>query len=77
MEVELKTLLEQQLEAQNQRIAELRLEQQQMFEKMMTLLQKEKSNEVNSNNSNNSNSELLNMGSEFKFLPKIEFFSMG
>ncbi|KAJ8423987.1 hypothetical protein Cgig2_009195 [Carnegiea gigantea] len=42
MEAQLRTLLEQQIEAQNQKIAELRIEQQQMFAKIMTALEKDK-----------------------------------
>ncbi|KAJ8448024.1 hypothetical protein Cgig2_028900 [Carnegiea gigantea] len=46
MESQLRALLEEQLAAQNLRISELRLEQQQMFEKMMTALQKERTSEL-------------------------------
>ncbi|KAJ8441868.1 hypothetical protein Cgig2_034127 [Carnegiea gigantea] len=48
MEAQLRALLEEQLEIQHQRISELRLEQQQMFERMMSMLQKEISSECTS-----------------------------
>jgi len=73
MENQLRTLLEQQLELQNQRILELR-DQQRMFEQMMALLLKEKTNEVNVGTPNSeSGSGVGGAGNAFKFLPNIEF----
>ncbi|VFQ93324.1 unnamed protein product [Cuscuta campestris] len=68
---QLKIILEQQLASQNQKIEEIRAEQQNMFEKMMELLEK------SSHNENRSSSEVIgNEGGDrtaFKFLPKLEF----
>ncbi|KAJ8432889.1 hypothetical protein Cgig2_017618 [Carnegiea gigantea] len=76
MEAQLRTLLEQQIEAQNQKIAELRIEQQQMFAKIMTALDKDKdSNDVGENQINTS--EVTGDRNVFKFLPKIEFPNFG
>jgi len=76
MEAQLRTLLEQQIEAQNQRIAELRVEQQQMFAKIMSVLEKDKdSNDVGENQINTS--EVTGDRNVFKFLPKIEFPNFG
>lgn len=45
-----------------------------MFEKMLALLQKENSNEVNTNSPHSDPSfENGGVGNAFKFLPKIEF----
>jgi len=70
MEAQLKALLEEQLEIQNQRISELRVEQHQMFDKMMALLRKERASEVNSDGSN---FDPTFSGNTFKFLPRLEF----
>ena len=66
MENQLRALLEQQLELQNQKIAEMSNVQQQMLGKLMDLM-KERSMEVNDEGSSN-----LGRNS-FRFLPKLEF----
>ena len=66
MENQLRALLEQQLEVQNQKIAEMGNVQQQLLEKLMDLI-KERSVEVNDDGSSN-----LDRNS-FKFLPELEF----
>jgi len=70
MEAQLRDLLEEQLEIQNQRISELRMEQQQMFDKMMSVLPKERASELNSDGSNFDPNHSRNA---FKFLPRLEF----
>ena len=55
----MRTLLEQQLEAHNEKIALLWLEQQQMFDKVMAILQEESMNELIVNTPN-SKGHILN-----------------
>ena len=72
LEAQLRALLEQQLEDQIQKIVELQMEQQQIFEKIMKILQKDKDSNIIGKNQF-TNIELSGNKHTFKFLPKIEF----